>query len=119
MSSTLVYATSGFGEMSGALYSYMLMSDDTIVPTNRLCRNGLPTAGAVGVPAGTMPMWVAMHPSRKYLYVVDMGSPSKVWAYNVRGYEGQARIINSVQSLGAGPCHLTVRTRVSTYPPSH
>jgi 6-phosphogluconolactonase len=53
-------------------------------------------------------MWIAMHPNKRSVYVVDMGDPSSVWAYSVRQFKGQLSPINTVKSLGAGPCHLTV-----------
>lgn len=59
------------------------------------------------------PSWISVHPSSKYLYAVneiadfntDSGSVS---AFAVDGASGELRALNTVDSGGAGPAHLSI-----------
>ena len=59
------------------------------------------------------PSWVALHPSREYLYavneVVDFnGSSGSVSAFAVDGVSGELRALNTVDSGGAGPAYVSI-----------
>ncbi len=63
---------------------------------------------------GLNPSWLAVHPSRKYLYAANeianyQGANSgAVTAYSVDNLSGRLSKINIVSSQGAGPAHLSV-----------
>lgn len=59
------------------------------------------------------PSWLAIHPSRRYLYAVNerMGAdgkpgPGEVSAFSINSRTGKLTEINRVQSRGGQPCHL-------------
>ena len=59
------------------------------------------------------PSFLAIHPSKKYLYAVgEMGTPGQkgggVSAFNISLPDGKLSPINQVSSVGAGPCHISV-----------
>ena len=59
------------------------------------------------------PSFLAIHPSKKYLYAVgEMGAPGQkgggVSAFGILLPEGKLKPINQVSSVGAGPCHVSV-----------
>ncbi len=59
------------------------------------------------------PSFLAIHPSKKYLYAVgEMGTPGAkgggVSAFKIAQPSGQLTLINQVSSVGNGPCHITV-----------
>jgi 6-phosphogluconolactonase len=62
----------------------------------------------------TSPAFLAVHPSRKYLYCVseisDFGGKKTgaVGAFSIDGKTGLLTAINKVSSAGAGPCHLSI-----------
>ena len=59
------------------------------------------------------PSFLAIHPSKKYLYAVgEMGMPGAkgggVSAFTISQPDGRLQLINQVSSGGNGPCHITV-----------
>lgn len=59
------------------------------------------------------PSFLAIHPSKKYLYAVgEMGTPGQkgggVSAFKISQPDGKLTLINQVSSVGAGPCHISV-----------
>lgn len=59
------------------------------------------------------PSWIAVHPSRKYLYAVNEvtdfhGTSGSVSAFAMHLESGELRPINTVSSEGAGPAHLSL-----------
>jgi 6-phosphogluconolactonase len=59
------------------------------------------------------PSFLAIHPSKKYLYSVgEMGTPGQkggaVSAFSISQPDGKLTLINQVSSVGAGPCHISV-----------
>jgi 6-phosphogluconolactonase len=66
-------------------------------------------ATPLGVAAETPnPSFVAIHPNRKYLYSVGEVQGGAVNAYSVDTATGKLKLLNTVGSKGAGPCHLNV-----------
>jgi 6-phosphogluconolactonase len=63
------------------------------------------TVGAID--AGENPSFLVIHPSKDYLYAVNEVDPGTVTACEV-GEDGSLSRLNSVESGGAGPCHLSV-----------
>jgi 6-phosphogluconolactonase len=63
---------------------------------------------------GKGPSFLAIHPSKKYLYSVNEAieaGPSKsgaVSAYSINGATGQLTFLNGQSSLGNGPCYVSV-----------
>ncbi len=53
------------------------------------------------------PSFVAIHPSRKFLYAVNEG-PATVSAFSIDGTSGKLTLLNSQPSQGGAPCHLVV-----------
>ncbi|MGI8990406.1 MAG: lactonase family protein [Bryobacteraceae bacterium] len=53
------------------------------------------------------PSWVALHPSKKYLYAVGEDAPGTVSAFSVQG-DGTLVLLNTVPSMGSAPAHLSV-----------
>lgn len=58
------------------------------------------------------PSFLAIHPSKKYLYAVgEAGTPGQkgggVSAFTIGG-DGMLKLINQVSSVGAGPCHISL-----------
>ena len=58
------------------------------------------------------PSFLAIHPSKKYLYAVgEAGTPGQkgggVSAFTI-GSNGKLKLINQVSSVGAGPCHISL-----------
>ena len=63
--------------------------------------------------ATSSPSFLAIHPSKKYLYAVgEMGTPGQkgggVSAFTLSLPDGKLSLINQVSSVGAGPCHVSV-----------
>jgi len=60
------------------------------------------------------PSFVAIHPSRKFLYAVseisdfDGKRVGGVSAFQIDGATGRLKLLNQQSSVGAGPCHLVV-----------
>ena len=59
------------------------------------------------------PSFLAIHPSKKYLYSVgEMGTSGQkggaVSAFSISQPDGKLTLINQVSSVGAGPCHISV-----------
>lgn len=59
------------------------------------------------------PSWIAIHPSRKYLYAVNEvadfhGSSGSVSAFAIHQSTGQLSALNTVNSEGAGPAYLSL-----------
>jgi 6-phosphogluconolactonase len=62
-----------------------------------------------GVAAETPdPSWVAVHPSRKFLYAAnEAGKTSTVSAFAVDAKSGKLTLLNQIPSLGEDPCYLS------------
>ena len=59
------------------------------------------------------PSWIAIHPSRKYLYAVNevanyKGSNGSVSAFAIDQASGDLSPLNTVSSEGAGPAHMSI-----------
>jgi 6-phosphogluconolactonase len=59
------------------------------------------------------PSWIAIHPSKKYLYAVNevsdyQGSSGSVSAFAIDEVSGDLTTLNVVSSEGAGPCYLSI-----------
>jgi 6-phosphogluconolactonase len=59
------------------------------------------------------PSWIAIHPSKKYLYAVNevsnyVGSSGSVSAFAMDDSNGSLTPLNVVSSEGAGPCYLSI-----------
>jgi 6-phosphogluconolactonase (cycloisomerase 2 family) len=59
------------------------------------------------------PSWIAIHPSRRYLYAVNEvgdfnGSSGSVSAFAINPVTGDLTALNSVSSEGAGPAYLSI-----------
>jgi 6-phosphogluconolactonase len=59
------------------------------------------------------PSWIAIHPSKKYLYAINEmtnpdGSRSSVTAFAIDAVSGALTQLNSVGSAGAGPAHMSI-----------
>jgi 6-phosphogluconolactonase len=71
-----------------------------------------PTTGKVeegGLAAETeSPSFLAIHPSRKYLYAVNENDKGTVTAFSIDPASGKLTRLNSVSTEGSGPCHLSV-----------
>lgn len=62
------------------------------------------------------PSWIAIHPSRKYLYAVSEvrdyhGNSGSVSAFAIDESSGDLTALNVVSSMGAGPCYLSIDAR--------
>lgn len=70
-----------------------------------------PESGAMervgAIDAGEDPSFLAVHPSGEYLYAVNETDPGRVTACEI-GEDGSLTRLNSVESGGAGPCHVSV-----------
>jgi 6-phosphogluconolactonase len=58
-------------------------------------------------PGTSNPSWLALHPSKKYLYAVNENSPGTVSAFNI-GANGNLTFLNTVSAQGNGPAHMSV-----------
>lgn len=62
----------------------------------------------------TNPSFVAIHPSKKYLYAVgeidnfEGKSQGGVYAYEISPETGDLKLLGSQSSVGAGPCHVSI-----------
>src|ERR1700733_636264 len=59
------------------------------------------------------PSWIAIHPSKKYLYAVNevsdyKGNSGSVSAFAIDDAGGDLSALNVVSSEGAGPCYLSI-----------
>lgn len=59
------------------------------------------------------PSWIAIHPSRKFLYAANEvdnyeGKNGSVSAFAIDAATGDLRVLNKVSSEGAGPAHLSI-----------
>jgi 6-phosphogluconolactonase (cycloisomerase 2 family) len=59
------------------------------------------------------PSWIAIHPSKKYLYAVNevsdyQGNSGSVSAFSIDPSGGDLAPLNVVSSEGAGPCYLSI-----------
>lgn len=59
------------------------------------------------------PSWIAIHPSRKYLYAVNevgdfQGNSGSVSAFAIDAASGDLTALNVASSEGAGPCYLSI-----------
>jgi putative transposase len=58
-------------------------------------------------PGTSNPSWLALHPSKKYLYAVNENNPGTVSAFSI-GSNGTLTFLNTVSSQGSGPAHMSV-----------
>ncbi len=66
-------------------------------------------ATPLGLAAETAnPSFLAIHQNRKYLYAVSEKEAGKVNAYLIDSATGKLKLLNTVDSQGATPCHLNV-----------
>jgi len=73
---------------------------------------GMLSEPAVAAETGS-PSFLAIHPSKKYLYAVgEMGTPGQkgggVSAFRIVQPDGRLTLINQVSSVGSGPCHISI-----------
>jgi 6-phosphogluconolactonase len=68
----------------------------TGVLSNRTLAGGTPS-----------PSWIALHPSKRFLYAVNELEKGTVTAFAVDPATAALRFINTVSSHGAAPCHLS------------
>src|SRR6516164_1834765 len=54
------------------------------------------------------PSFLAIHPSRKYLYAVNETDKGTVTAFSIDSATGKLTKLNSVSTEGSAPCHLAV-----------
>jgi 6-phosphogluconolactonase len=54
------------------------------------------------------PSFLAIHPSRKYLYAVNENDKGTVTAFSIDPATGKLTKLNSMSTEGSGPCHLSV-----------
>ena len=56
------------------------------------------------------PSWLALHPSRKYLYAVSElgGGDGAITSFSIDPKTGALKQINQISSAGGGPCHLEI-----------
>jgi len=59
------------------------------------------------------PSWLTVHPSGKYLYAVNElstyeGNSGSVTAFGIDGSTGELHLLNTVNSGGAGPAHMSI-----------
>jgi 6-phosphogluconolactonase len=59
------------------------------------------------------PSWIAIHPTKKYLYAVNersdyQGHSGSVSAFGIDASSGDLTALNVVSSEGAGPCYLSI-----------
>src|SRR5258708_3734076 len=59
------------------------------------------------------PSWIAIHPSKKYLYAVNevanyKGDNGSVSAFVIDSANAELSLLNTVSSEGAGPAHLSI-----------
>lgn len=59
------------------------------------------------------PSWIAIHPSKKYLYAANEisnynGNSGSVSAFAIDSASGDLRLLNTVSSEGAGPAYLSI-----------
>jgi 6-phosphogluconolactonase len=71
--------------------------------TGALTARGMATAG----PA---PDYLAIHPSRKYLYALSEVNPGRIHAFSIDPDTGALTALNNVGSGGDGPAHLSVHS---------
>src|SRR5262249_37893486 len=58
-------------------------------------------------PGTSNPSWLALHPSKKYLYAVNENSPGTVSAFSI-GPDGNLTFLNTVSAQGTGPAHMSI-----------
>jgi hypothetical protein len=97
---TLVYATSGYGEMPATAYAYRL---EDLAGGGAACKMTPTATPPPGTNYGTMAMWLTASPDGRHAYTVDMGGDGSVYAHAI-GAGGALTTINNQPSLGAGPC---------------
>jgi 6-phosphogluconolactonase len=57
---------------------------------------------------GSSPSYIAFHPSRRYLYVLNEEDPGHIQAFSIDRATGALTMINEASSGGNGPAHLSV-----------
>jgi 6-phosphogluconolactonase len=60
------------------------------------------------VAASSSPSFLAIHPNQRYLYAVNEGPQGMVSAFAIDPATSKLKLLNSVSSRGADPCHLAV-----------
>ena len=54
------------------------------------------------------PSFLAVHPNQKYLYAANENNDGMISAFAIDAASGHLKLLNSVSSKGAGPCHVSV-----------
>jgi 6-phosphogluconolactonase len=60
--------------------------------------------------AGPSPDYLAIHPSRKYLYALSEVIPGRIYAFSIDAQTGALTRLNDAGSGGGGPAHLSVHS---------
>jgi 6-phosphogluconolactonase len=64
---------------------------------------------ALGLAAATSnPSFLAVHPNRRFLYAANENPAGRVSAFSIDSAKGTLKLLNSVSSRGAGPCHVAL-----------
>ena len=96
---------SGGGTTSGRPFAYVGSSSNIYVYELSEADGGMKLRSNIA--AGSGSSFLAVHPSRQWLYAVNEGS-SQVASFSIDGGTGGLKFINRVGSGGAGPAHLSV-----------
>lgn len=57
---------------------------------------------------GKNPTYLAIHPSRKFVYAANEIDPGKITSYSIDPKDGKLTLINEVSAGGGGPCHIVI-----------
>jgi 6-phosphogluconolactonase len=64
---------------------------------------------ALGLAAETSnPSFLAVSPNRRFLYAANENSTGSISAFSIDGAKGTLKLLNTVSSRGAGPCHVAL-----------
>jgi 6-phosphogluconolactonase (cycloisomerase 2 family) len=86
----------GSGGNGEGIYSFEMNSDTGELKNRRL------------VAAARNPSWIAIHPSKRFLYVVNEVAEGAVTAFAIDARSGELRELNRVSSMGAGPAFVAL-----------
>lgn len=92
---TMYVGTYNRGDSEG-IYSYKLQASN-----GKLTRSKL--AGAASNAS-----YLAVHPNGRFLYSVNENDAGMVSSYAIDPATGKLKLLNSVSSMGSGPCHVAV-----------
>jgi 6-phosphogluconolactonase len=93
---------------SGNPFVYVGSGSGTSVSIFQLDMQSGSLAARGTVRTGNSPSYVAFHPSRKYLYILNEVDPGRIQAFSIDRATGALTIINEASSGGNGPAHLSV-----------